>query len=62
MALLEANNKITDLINKYPTLAKYVEESSNVEGLKIISEEGQEEILKEQAKTVSAANARKFAA
>jgi archaellum component FlaC len=47
LALLEANNKITDLISKYPKLAKYVEESSNVEGLKVISKEGQEEILKE---------------
>ena len=48
LALVEANTKVMDLVNKYPELLAYMKESSTVPGLKIISEDGIEAVLEKQ--------------
>lgn len=49
-ALLEVNGTVIDLLNKYPSLAKYVE---NIDGQLVISEEGQKEAQKKANQQMS---------
>ena len=49
-AVIELNQQVLDLIDKYPELAKYV---TNEDGVLTISKEGQEEVIKQQQNKVN---------